>query len=62
MSVICEFVVSSWVKVELKGNDFNLDLEVGFRFNIDQDLTEEFKVSDFSKINAPVIAFPYVRA
>ena len=33
-----------------------------FTFGLDEDITEEFKVSDFPKINAPAIAFPYLRA
>lgn len=31
-------------------------------FKIDEDISEEFKLSNFPKINAPAIAFPYLRA
>ena len=31
-------------------------------FRLDEEITEEFKLSDFPKINAPAIAFPYLRA
>ncbi|WP_222708016.1 protein-export chaperone SecB [Algibacter pacificus] len=31
-------------------------------FKLDKDISEEFKLSDFPKINAPAIAFPYLRA
>ena len=33
-----------------------------FLFQVDQIVDEEFKQSDFIKVNAPAIAFPYVRS
>lgn len=41
---------------------FNLDIEALFNFTTDEEITEEFKLSNFPKINAPAIAFPYLRA
>ncbi|MBR8758996.1 protein-export chaperone SecB [Porphyromonas levii] len=55
-----EFIIS--FQVNLQGNNFNLDLSIRFFFVTDQNITDEFKKSDFVKINAPAIAFPYVRS
>jgi len=33
-----------------------------FNFETDEEITEEFKNSHFPKINAPAIAYPYLRA
>ena len=49
-------------EIDVKDTDFDLFIKMLFIFEIDDDITEEFKVSDFSKINAPAIAFPYLRA
>lgn len=48
--------------LEVKDIDFDLSIETLFMFNLDEEFTEEFKLSDFPKINAPAIAFPYLRA
>ena len=48
--------------LEIKDTDFDLTIEALFMFEIDEDITEEFKLSNFPKINAPAIAFPYLRA
>ena len=37
-------------------------VEALFMFSVDGEITEGFKLSDFPKINAPAIAFPYLRA
>lgn len=42
--------------------EFDLLLKAIFRFTTDTEIDEEFKISDFPKINAPAIAFPYLRA
>jgi len=42
--------------------DFDLSLEMVFFFKLDSDVTEEFKTSKFISINAPAIAFPFVRS
>lgn len=48
--------------VHVKDKNFNLNIEAHYYFTINKPLTEEFKLSDFPKINAPAIAFPYLRA
>ena len=46
----------------IKDGEFKVNLEMLFLFHVDQTIDEEFKQSDFIKINAPAIAFPYVRS
>jgi len=41
---------------------FDMNVEISFVFELEEAVTEVFKVSDFLKVNAPAIAFPYVRA
>ena len=48
--------------LDVKDVDFDLSIEALFMFSLDEEITEEFKLSDFPKINAPAIAFPYLRA
>ncbi len=48
--------------IEIKDKSFDLNFESVFIFSLNNEITEEFKVSDFPKINAPAIAFPYLRA
>lgn len=48
--------------IELTGVEFNLTAEYAARFSTDEDIDNEFKESNFVKINAPAIAFPYLRA
>ncbi len=50
-------------KLTIKDKAFDLSLKAVFQFElIDEKITEEFKLSSFPKINAPAIAFPYLRA
>jgi len=49
-------------EIEIKDKKFDLSLEAIFMFKLDENISEEFKLSDFPKINAPAIAFPYLRA
>lgn len=49
-------------EVVIKDTDFDMNISMLAIFGLDDDITEEFKVSDFPKINAPAIAFPYLRA
>lgn len=49
-------------EIEINDIEFNLSIEAIFIFKLDEKVTEAFKVSDFPKINAPAIAFPYLRA
>lgn len=47
----------------IKDKNFDLSVETVFHFElIDEELTDEFKNSSFPIINAPAIAFPYLRA
>lgn len=49
-------------EVDVKDKDFDLSIKMLFVFELDDKITEDFKISDFPKINAPAIAFPYLRA
>lgn len=53
------FVVSFILNV----SDLRFDLNVTamYYFKIDEPISEKFKLSDFPKVNAPAIAFPYLR-
>lgn len=46
----------------IEDENFDLELESIFHFTTDENITEEFKESYFTKINAPAIAYPYLRA
>ena len=48
--------------MEINDKDFKIKVEMLFRFETDINLDEEFKKSDFIRINAPAIAYPYVRS
>ncbi|MBQ3691499.1 MAG: protein-export chaperone SecB [Bacteroidales bacterium] len=48
-------------KVEVNNTNFKLTAEIVFNFSTDTDIDSQFKNSSFVKINAPAIAFPYVR-
>lgn len=49
-------------EITIKDKKFDLVLEAIFTFQLEESVSEEFKLSDFPKINAPAIAFPYLRA
>ncbi|WP_340075495.1 protein-export chaperone SecB [Leptobacterium sp. I13] len=49
-------------EIEINDKFFDLTVEAIFMFRLDEEITEEFKLSNFPKINAPAIAFPYLRA
>jgi preprotein translocase subunit SecB len=49
-------------EIEIKDKSFDLMVEAMFMFKLDEDITEEFKLSNFPKINAPAIAFTFLRA
>lgn len=56
-----DFVVG--FKLTINDQLFDLVAEALFRFEIlDGKITDEFKLSSFPKVNAPAIAFPYLRA
>jgi preprotein translocase subunit SecB len=49
-------------KVRLDNVRYNLEAEVIYNFSTNEVFSEDFKNSDFIKINAPAIAFPYLRS
>lgn len=50
-------------KIKIKDRKFDLSIKAVFHFElIDEQITEKFKLSSFPKINAPAIAFPFLRA
>lgn len=55
-----EFIIG--FKIELDESSFNIALEMAFIFETDSIIDDNFKESSFLKINAPAIAFPYIRA
>lgn len=49
-------------EIDLKDKSFDLDFKMVFAFATEEKITEEFKFSNFPKVNAPAIAFPFVRS
>lgn len=47
---------------EIKNEKFELEISSTFNFAVDEVIDEKFKISDFPRVNAPAIAFPYLRA
>lgn len=48
--------------INVKDAEFKISMEMAFLFQVDQLVDDRFKQSDFIRINAPAIAFPYVRS
>ncbi len=48
--------------VVITNNSYKIELEMNFLFESDEIIDERFKNSSFPKVNAPAIAFPYLRA
>lgn len=57
-----EKVFGTTFLISLNDPNFNLNLNATYWFKCDNKIDEEFRKSDFVKINAPAIAYPYVRA
>lgn len=55
------FVVKFGVSLKSK-EGFNLSIEYIAYFDADVELNEEFKRSHFPKVNAPAIAYPFLRS
>lgn len=49
-------------KIGFQQEGYSLKTEMRFFFETDSPITEEFKKSSFPIINAPAIAFPYLRS
>ncbi len=56
------FSVEFDIKIDDKNENFNLSLSCSSVFQTEDDITEEFKQSDFITANAPAIAFPFARS
>lgn len=49
--------------IEIRDKEFSLSLEANFKFQLEGEGDfEAFKKSTFPRVNAPAIAFPYLRA
>jgi preprotein translocase subunit SecB len=48
--------------INLDDEYFDMSVAVDYLFECDGEFPESFKDSDFIKVNAPAIAFPYLRA
>lgn len=55
-----EFLIGFMINI--KDAEFRITLEMLFIFQVDQVIDEQFRQSDFINVNAPAIAFPYVRS
>lgn len=49
-------------KVAVRQRDYSVRLEMRFSFEADEAITDDFKSSTFPTVNAPAIAFPYLRS
>ncbi len=56
------FIIEFTVKLNSKTNDFDAIFKMVALFKSNGDVDEEFKKSDFVQLNAPAIAFPYLRS
>ncbi len=56
-----EFVISFNFSLT-SGHNFKVDFVHNFHFECDEDITEDFLKSHYTSVNAPAIAYPYVRA
>ena len=48
--------------VELDDEKFDINFKMDYLFDCDVAISDDFMSSDFVKVNAPAIAFPYLRA
>jgi len=55
------FVISFDLKIE-STQGFKLDINFLALFNTDEEVDEKFKGNSFTSINAPAIAYPYLRS
>lgn len=49
-------------KVSFQQEGYSINTEMRFFFETDSPITEDFKNSSFPTVNAPAIAFPYLRS
>lgn len=50
------------LRLTIDNDTCSLYIETIYFFEVDQKITDDFKASHFPKVNAPAIAFPYLRA
>lgn len=55
------FAVNFDIKLKSADDKFHLNLKATAHFSTEEDIDENFQKSSFVSINAPAIAFPYVR-
>jgi preprotein translocase subunit SecB len=55
------FAVLFELSLKNQENGFSFNLKMTAHFTTSEQIDENFKGSDFAKINAPAIAFPYLR-
>lgn len=56
------FCVDFFIRLQLSAQETLLEMEYRAEFETDADITEDFKKSPFPKVNAPSIAFPFLRS
>lgn len=56
------FIVKFTTSVESSSSGYKLDLDFVAEFETDNDIDDEFKSSQFPVVNAPAIAYPFLRA
>lgn len=56
------FIIKFNIKVVDAEELFSLKMSVNAYFDTDEDIDEDFKNSSFPNINAPAIAYPFLRA
>lgn len=57
-----EFVLLFNMLIQNKEKSLVIDTSVACTFKTSDTITDKFKNSDWTKINAPAIAFPYIRS
>ncbi|WP_037314190.1 protein-export chaperone SecB [Salegentibacter sp. Hel_I_6] len=55
------FAVNFDIKLKSADDKFRLNLKATAHFSTEEDIDDDFQKSSFVSINAPAIAFPYVR-
>lgn len=48
--------------ISIQNPQYDLKIKYIYMFSSNQEITEEFKVSTFPSVNAPAIAFPFLRS
>ena len=59
--IMNEFVIEFRLRLTME-KSYHLSAQYASTFETDTDFNDEFKQSSFAKINAPAIAFPFIRS